>query len=137
MYHLVHSSASWTNTDPIYSQMSPILKTLGHHSSSNFHSNFTNSSKYTCESCLDHTYAHFFLGCVCGKYTCCSCYYQKAHCLCNLPFNCNSIFTATSHYYELLKHDCKLERNFLKLKFLDIETLQNISEDSRNRSELV
>jgi hypothetical protein len=99
--------------------------------------NFNNSSKYTCESCSDYTYAHFFLRCVCGKYTCCSCYHQKARCICNLPFSCNSIFTATSRYYEVLRHDCKLERNFLKLRFLDIETLRDISNDSRNRSELV
>ena len=61
MYHPVHSSTSWTDTDPNYTEMSPLLKTLGHHSSSYFHSNFNNSSKYTCESCSDYTYAHFFL----------------------------------------------------------------------------
>ena len=120
MYHPVHSSASWTYTNPIYSEMSPILKTLGHHSS-NSYSNFTNLSKFTCESCSDHTYAYFFLRCICGKY-------KKARCLCNLPFNCNSIFIATSHYYEVLKHDGKLERNFLKLRFLDIKTFQMILE---------
>ena len=116
MYHPVYSSTSWTDTDPIYTEMSPLLKTLGHHSSSNFHSNCNNSSKYTCESCSDYTYAHFFLRCVCGKYTCCSCYHEKACCICNLPFSCNSIFTATSRYYEVLRQ---------------------VRKDSRNRSELV
>ena len=37
MYHPVYSSTSWTDTDPIYTEMSPLLKTLGHHT------NFNNS----------------------------------------------------------------------------------------------
>ena len=48
-----------------------------------------------------------------------------------------SIFTATSRYYEVLRHDCKSERNFPKLKFLDITTLRDLSNDSRNSPELV
>ena len=126
MYHPVHSSASWAGSDPIYSEMSPILKTLGNHFSSNFHqhSNCTSSSKYTCESCSDHTYAHFFVRCVCGKYTCRSCYFQKARCLCNLPFNCNTIFITTSHYYEVLQHNCKLEKKLFKFKIFGYRNTQ-------------
>ena len=136
---LEHPYTSWTISDPFYSEMSPITKTLGYPPSSNFHyrSNITSLLEYACERCSDHSYAHFVLRCVCGKYTCCSCYFHKARCLCNLPFNCNTIFITTFHYYKVLQHDCKLEKNFQKLEFLDQETLRNVSSDSRNRVELV
>ena len=42
MYHPVHSSTSWSDTDPIYTEMSPLLKSLGQHSASNFQSNYNN-----------------------------------------------------------------------------------------------
>ena len=127
MYHPVHSRASWTGADPIYSEMSPILKTVENSNFNHFNHSSMNAPKYTCESCSDHTQAHFFLKCVCGKHSCCNCSFHRNRCSCNIPFNCNTIIVTTPYYYMTANHDCKLEKNFSKLNFFDTETLRQIS----------
>ena len=120
------------NGEHIYSEMNPLLNSNFNH----FNHNSTTTSQHKCEMCLDYTQAHYFLICVCGKCSCCNCSYQRNKCPCGAPFNCNTVIVVSPHYYSSSTHECKLERNFTKLKFFDAENIRQITTHSRNREEL-
>jgi hypothetical protein len=123
----------WAGTDHIYSEMSPLLNSNFNHFN---HDNMI-TSQHKCETCLDYTQAHFFLICVCGKCSCCNCSFQRNKCPCDTPFNCNTVIVISPHYFSISNHECKLEKNFTRLKFFDAENLRQITDHSRNREELL
>ena len=123
----------WAGNDHIYSEMSPLLTSNFSHFS---HDNMI-TSQHKCETCLDYTQAHFFLICICGKCSCCNCSFQRSKCPCGTPFNCNTVVVVSPHYYSTSNHECRLERNFTKLKFFDAENIRQMTNHSRNREELI